>query len=1251
MRIVIDLQSAQGASKNRGMGRYSLWLAQAMAKVGAHHEIWIALSALFPDTIGEIEGAFQGLVPAEHIAVWQAPGPVAACDPANNWRRRTGELVRESFLASLRPDIVHTSSLFEGFGDDCITSVGRGSESVATGVTLYDLIPLVLEHAYMQDLHVRNWYFQKLQWLKNANLWLAISEHTRQDAIERLGLPEHRVTNISAGCNPDFQPVELTADTERRVRERYGLTRRFLLYTGGIDPRKNIEGMIAAFAMLPRSLRGDYQLVVVCSVQEHDRRRLTELARCRGLRGSDVIFTGFVPDDDLITLYNLCALFVFPSLYEGFGLPPLEAMSCGAPVIASNTSSLPEVVGWEKALFDPKEPEAISEKIREALTDDVFRRSLRKHGLEQAKCFSWEQSARRALEAFEAFPADHATTKCHAVGFSLSKPALAYLSPLPPVRSGIADYSRELLPELAKHYRIELIVDQEEVSDPWLTANFPIRNVAWFAKHGGRYDRILYQFGNSEFHKHMIPLVEKIPGVVVLHDFYLSGVLHWMDHTGHAPGIFRRELYESHGWAGLTLLAEKGNEAAFMEYPCSLGVIEAADGVIVHSQHATELGDHWYGDGTAHDWVVIPHLRRTPPSSDRTSARQELGLGDDDFLICSFGFVAPSKLPELLLEGWLASILAHNPRCSLVFVGHCGDKDLEARLTRRAQQAGARERMRITGYVSREDYERYLTAADMVVQMKARSRGETSGPVLDALAWGRPLVVNAHGWLGELPDRVVLRLPNVVRPADVVEALEKLHDDADLRRHLAMTGPAYVREACDPQRVARSYFEAIERFTRASRHAGCRQLIRSIAQNGAPETPEPDDLVAAASAIAQNLGADARVRQLFFDVSRLRDLEDPKDIQRVPRMLLKSLLQACPRGWRGEPVYASLPYGYRYARAFVTESFDLPSPTLDEGMVEVHPGDVFLGLHLEPEPLSEYAWLLEQFRLNRANVFFVLYDMLPVRYPEWTSPEGCLVFNRWLEAVAQVADGIICISRSVADQTLEWLDAARPLRSTPLKVGFFHLGTDPENACPGRDGGEDCLALEVLARTGPVVLMVGALEPRTHHSQVLAAFEALWRSGSDISLVIVGKQGWRVEPLVERLRNHPEQGKRLLWLEEASDAMLFELYRRSTVLLMASQDEGFGLPLVEAARHGLPIIARSIPVFREVCGDHAFYFTGDKPEDLEEAITTWLKLHQAGKNPSVEGMKVLTWEESTQQLLDVVLGGHWYRTWTPKCGE
>jgi glycosyltransferase involved in cell wall biosynthesis len=171
------------------------------------------------------------------------------------------------------------------------------------------------------------------------------------------------------------------------------------------------------------------------------------------------------------------------------------------------------------------------------------------------------------------------------------------------------------------------------------------------------------------------------------------------------------------------------------------------------------------------------------------------------------------------------------------------------------------------------------------------------------------------------------------------------------------------------------------------------------------------------------------------------------------------------------------------------------------------------------------------------------------------------------------------------------------------------------------------------SRAAPTFLMVGTMEPRKGHQQTLAAFETLWAQGVRANLVIVGKQGWRVEDLVQRLRNHPELGTQLHWLESVSDEYLEVIYSVSSCLIAASEGEGFGLPLIEAAQHHLPIIARDLLVFREIAGAHAFYFNGLKPGDLAEALIQWLKLYEVKSHVQSSGMNWLTWAQSTKMLL------------------
>lgn len=166
--------------------------------------------------------------------------------------------------------------------------------------------------------------------------------------------------------------------------------------------------------------------------------------------------------------------------------------------------------------------------------------------------------------------------------------------------------------------------------------------------------------------------------------------------------------------------------------------------------------------------------------------------------------------------------------------------------------------------------------------------------------------------------------------------------------------------------------------------------------------------------------------------------------------------------------------------------------------------------------------------------------------------------------------------------------------------------------------------------------MMGTLDPSKGHAFVLDAFELLWKCDVNASLVIVGKQGWMVEALVERLRQHTELNKRLFWFDDISDEQLEAAYVSSLCLIAASYGGGSGLPLIEAAQHKLPIIARDIPVFREVAGDHAFYFNTTEPEQLAQSIKQWLDLYANKEHPMSNNMPWLTWQQSAQQLLEAI---------------
>ncbi|WP_434110959.1 glycosyltransferase [Paraburkholderia caffeinilytica] len=1246
MRIVIDLQGAQSSgSRYRGIGRYTMSLAQAIVRNKGEHEVFLALNGLFPDSIEPIRAAFQGLLSQANIRVWQVPGPVGHMDTNNDWRRQSAELVREAFLASLKPDVVLISSLIEGLGDDIVTSVGLLSSNVPTAVILYDLIPLINPHLYFQNPVVEKWFEYKYGNIRRADLLLAISESSRQEAIDYLGFPGELAVNVSTAAEPQFQPIVVSAEKEHDVRQRHNLHRQFVMYTGGIDFRKNIDGLIRAYARLPKRIRAKTQLAIVCSIQQHNRDELLALAKKHGLATDELVLTGFVSEDDLLSLYNLCQVFVFPSWHEGFGLPALEAMSCGRAVIGANTSSLPEVIGRDDALFDPHSDESIAKKLEQVLTDGQFRRQLEIHGLEQSKRFSWDASGKAAIAAFCSWKKNEATSRA-LVAPSNRRPKLAYFSPLPPERSGISDYSAELLPELARHYDVDVILAQGAISDPWISANCAQRSIEWFKAHSNRYERVLYHFGNSHFHEHMLDLLEDYPGVVVLHDFFLSGMTQCMDVHGIRPSALVKELIHAHGYASVQRRFQIADieEAVLWQYPCNLSVLQSALSVIVHSNHSKQLAKKWYGEGAGDDWSVLPLLRTPPKDIGRKEARRALNLDPDDFVICSFGILAPTKLNHRLLKAWLSSALSKDYKCVLVFVGQNHGGDYGAQLLEVIADSGVQKNIRITGWTDATEFRQYLAAADVGVQLRTLSRGETSASVLDCMNWGMPTIVNANGSMVDLPDEAVWKLPDEFEDEQLVEALETLWKDASLRKRLGESASHIVRTYHAPRTCADQYAEVIERTYREAA-AGVGALARALGTLE-PAPNDADSWMNLATGVERSIVPTIGLRQLLIDVSGLIEESDRNETSDVARSLLRELFANPPHGYRVDPVYATPDQGYRYARRFSLRFLDCPDSVLADEPIEFRAGDQFLGLAVQKQVVLTHDSFYQTIRNCGVQVNFVVYDMLPVLQPQRFESDVTDQFQEFLRVIMR-CDGVLCPSRTVADEMLDALSVGALDRLRPFNIGCFQLGVDVESSVKTDAASSVVDASMQAIASKPSFLIPGELTNGKGHEQALEAFEGLWAQGVEVNLVIVGKAGQMAGTLAETIRSHSSFNRRLFWLEDADGSRIQKVYETSACLIAVSEREGFDLSLIEAVRYKLPVIARDIPLFRELAGEQAMYFSGRSPEALADSVRTWLALGKAARARRLGAASWLSWKQSAKNLMDVVLGGQWYQEWMP----
>ena len=349
----------------------------------------------------------------------------------------------------------------------------------------------------------------------------------------------------------------------------------------------------------------------------------------------------------------------------------------------------------------------------------------------------------------------------------------------------------------------------------------------------------------------MFALLQRHPGVVVLHDFYLGDVLNWMT-TDYARGCFTKALYESHGFSALESDRLLGRDATTASFPCNVEVLREAVGVVVHSEHAIELGRQCYGDQVSSFMRRLPFLPFPPEAADRWVARARLRLPRNAFVVSSFGFLAPLKLNHRLLDAWLASPLSRDEGCFLVFVGENHGGDYGQQLLEKIAGSGAAARIRITGYVEETHYRDFLAASDLAVQLRTCSRGETSAAIFDCLSRNVPLVINAHGSAAELPDDVVIKLNDDFTDAELSAALARLRKEPALRKNLAERGELYVKEQHHPERIAELYRDAIEELYETSSVAREQTLLEAIARTSTPALPSDSDLAAVASAIAAN---------------------------------------------------------------------------------------------------------------------------------------------------------------------------------------------------------------------------------------------------------------------------------------------------------------------------------------------------------------------------------------------------------------
>jgi len=360
MKIGIDIRSTL-LKRKTGVGYYTSSLVNSLAGIDSGNSYFL-YSRIRPFD-------FKRRLP-------ELPGP--------NFTHRVDRLGFHPEIRMGDMDILHTSSY------DI-----RGPDAARMITTIHDIIPLVFREGYPGEV-LENLENNIKRVLRESVLILADSRHTKKDLEERFSPAPGKIHVLYPGRDESLKPVDNRDKFLAYLKKEYGIDREFILFTGTIEKRKNVKGLLEAFFDLKRDKRIPH-ILVITGMRGWGGEPALDLLNASDLK-DEVRMAGYVRREDLIALYNASDLFVYPSFYEGFGLPILEAFSCGVPVITASTTSCGEIAGGAAYTIDPNDIDSLKEGICRMLNDKTLRSNLKAKGLERVKAFSWEKTAKEFKE-------------------------------------------------------------------------------------------------------------------------------------------------------------------------------------------------------------------------------------------------------------------------------------------------------------------------------------------------------------------------------------------------------------------------------------------------------------------------------------------------------------------------------------------------------------------------------------------------------------------------------------------------------------------------------------------------------------------------------------------------------------------------------------------------------------------------------------------------------------------------------------
>jgi len=1185
MKIIVDAQALQTDSKYRGIGNYVKNLLDSLFYHNDHSYVLLFNESLSTqDEKKSLQNYYEKFSSVKKIIFFKV------IEKVNN--KNTQDLnyiLREHLVARLKPDLVFITSLFEGIYDKAVLSVNKYFKNIPHAILCYDLIPYFFSRdnfRYINDAN-SNMYQEKLNYLKDSKLIFTISEHSKNHIANFVD--RSRIYNIDAALPNHFLEQKIDPNFLKRKR----ISNKYFLIVGGGDQRKNYGYMIKAFSDLPAEYKKNYSIFFIGKIDKQVKKTISDSAISLGLSKKKITFLNYVSNEDISNFYHYAELFIFPSYEEGFGLPILESIFFNTVPVFSDIEVFKELINDNDLIFSLNDSYDLTNLLIKFIKDPtIFKNKI---PFLKKKCakFSWESTSKKFLSVIKDF-------KNYDILDSELNPNLL-----------VRTFNDKNSDNISAKKRI-LLLKLDHMGDFILTV--PTFNLI-----------------KEKFSDYEIDLICGSWNREFVEDIKIFDNVYFLDY-------FKKISFEEPDLNNNELKKILRSVSGSYEYAIDLRRHSDTRSILLKFK-----AENYVGFFT---------------NQSEIDSKLTFGLhteGDIQFQLTNANLSTITSqvfdLINLIPSSNLSSVSNRNKFTKGVIgifpkagnrLKEWGDQrfcDLIQKLSE------FREVKIINIYLNnRDDYNFF----QILRSKKINIHNNLAYKELSNLVLKSEIVLANNSYGGHLASYLGVKTFCIYAGTSSVMEWRPIFYETTVINYEIECSPCHLKDISD----CINDHQCIKKITVddvlycVSKLLGLKN--KTFLKNFNYDYKQIDNT--AIHQIKSNIGISSelkplvasilaynsnqfRQKHMYVDVSELFFNDSGTGIQRVVKNILSNLL-ALQLDFKIIPVFANREVeGYFEIKNFDLNKFNITNYSTDNFfIITPHKNDIFLGLDSQADTTTFQQTFLKNISDGGVRLIFVLYDLIFYEYPQYFSKHTVKSMNKWLNFITRSAD-IVCISKTVNKKLKDLLIKNNSFKQS-FNYGYFYLGSDYKFNERTLSSNEKFF-LNYISKSINF-LMVGTLEPRKGHDFVLKCFEELWNDGYKPKLIFVGKYGWSHELLKENLLNHEMKNKKLFWLDDCDDFFLKKIYEKSQNLVIASIDEGFGLPIYEAIKYKSTVIARNIDIFREIGQNKLLYFNNSN--ELKKIIISTISNFNSKKILDSQNLdiNVLSWKESTEMLIDVI---------------